>query len=155
MTRLWRAVTLAVIVSTLVLGPGAAAFADDGDRNGRTETTREQGADRGNHDVAPGPSDEAGNPDSDPVTDRIRDREREQDRVGDREMDRDRDRLQRPECDRETDRERDCRPSDELRPLFARCIEWIQNQTDHVIHRSLRWWWQVCHRLAWNHANPA
>jgi hypothetical protein len=82
------------------------------------------------------------------------------DRPSDRDIDRTRDRItdrpQRPECDPDgaADRVHDCKPTDEIRPALARCIQYVQEHTDVVVRRNLRWWYHLCHRLAWNHNHP-
>ena len=160
MTKLWRAATLVLTTTALLIGPGAvSAFADEGDRRGDTpgDRTREQQVvDSPVVDVAEAPAtdeaarsaDVAPERTSDQVRDQVRDQEGDDDRARD---------VRRPECDPDprTDRVHDCRPDDvEIRPALARCMEHVQSHTDLVIRRSLRWWWHVCHRIAWNHNNP-
>ena len=146
MTRLWRAVTLVLTATALLIGPGAAlAFAGESDGRGDAAGDRARNRD---HAAAP-VVDEVAPVDDDGEAPAP---QREQTRDGERDQVRDRD--QRPDCERdaETDQVRDCRPHQpEIRPNLARCIEYVQGETDRVIRRSLRWWWRVCHRLAWNH----
>lgn len=175
MTRLWRAAVLALVATALVVGPASAVSATEGNRGDAPhDRATDRPVDRAGNGPLAGvvdqPTDAVDRPaerdrdrDRDRVTDRAVDRpkdrvtDRESDRVGDRITDRVRDRVQRPECDPDevTDRVHDCRePDDQIRPALARCMEYVQNHTDIVIKRSLRWWWHVCHRIAWNHNNP-
>ena len=94
---------------------------------------------------------------ADPVRDRDQDRVRDvpTDRPAEPVRDRVTDRERACDLAPESDRAHDCEPQrPEVRPILARCIDYIQSHTDRTIRRSLRWWWHVCHRLAWNHANP-
>ena len=170
MTRLWRAATLALVATTLVVGPTSAVFATTGDAGDRSDTPSDRVAHRP-HDrvevrvdgvVPDSPMDAEIDARPDHSADRARDRatdraaERPTDRVTDRPTDRVSDRTQRPECDRAnvSDRVHDCRPRDHFRPALARCMEYVQNHTDVVTKRSLRWWWHVCHRIAWDQTHP-
>ena len=142
MTRLRRAAILAVAVAALTAGPALTASATTGDQRGGADMPEVEPTHRVDKRRAV--------TDSDVVVDRG------VDRVADAASDRVTDRTRVRQCDRVTDRVDDCRPTDDrIRPKLARCIEYVQSQTDHTIRRSLRWWWNVCHRLAWNHAHPA
>lgn len=157
MTKLWRAATLIVLATVLVVGPASAVFATPGDdvgRDGRPADTAPDPRGNGGFDPARGVVDtEPEEPVDDTVTDRVpvRDRDRDMDRAKDRATDRVRDRItdrpERPECDRETDRVRDCEDHPEVRPALKRCVHYVQNHTDLEIRRHLRWWWHVCHRI--------
>lgn len=161
MTKLWRVATLVLTTTALLIGPGAAsAFADEGDRRGDAPGDRTRDQEHAVSTVVDVPeapptaeatraSEVAPAPTRDQVGDNVRDQERKNDQVQDR--------VRRPECDPDprTDRVHDCRPDEpEIRPALARCMEYVQSHTDLVIRRSLRWWWHVCHRIAWNHNNP-
>ena len=156
MTKLWRAATTAVVAAALVVGPAAIASADTGRNDGAGEAQQHNAAQvRAGADETPVRDVEPASDVADPIRDRDRVRDvpadRPEDPVRDRATDRDRDCTR----DTETGTMGDCdsqRP--EIRPILARCIDYIQNHTDRTIQRSLRWWWHVCHRLAWNHANP-
>ena len=166
MTRLWRAATLILTATALVVGPASAVFATEGDSGGRDGRPTDSAPDRrGDREVDTTIDVVVAEPEVrevDAVRDRPADRpaDRVTDRVRDRETDRVRDRVtdrpHRPECDpdRETDRVHDCEPKDEIRPILKRCINYVQNHTDLVIRRHLRWWYHVCHRIIWNHNHP-
>ena len=142
MLRRWRAITVLLTLALIVTGPAAALAATDGDGDHVTDRTSDRVTDR--------------------IADRVVDREtdRVRDRITDRITDRVTDRPLRPQCDRdpEADRPIDCRrkdrPTDHLRPWLARCINWVTHHTDIRTQDSLRFWWHLCHRLAWNHAHP-
>ncbi|MDJ0923738.1 MAG: hypothetical protein QNJ77_04175 [Acidimicrobiia bacterium] len=164
MIRLWRAAILALVASALVVGPAAAAFATTGSDGDGVNASNERMVDRpvdrvvdtAADVVVDRPTEREVDVRRDRVTDRVRDRvvDRPSDRITDRPTDRARDR-QRPDCDHDrSDRLRDCRPTDQIRPRLARCIEYVQSHTDLVLRRNLRWWWHVCHRIAWNHNHP-
>ncbi len=162
MTRSWRAAILALVATALVVGPASAVSATEGNpgdapRDRATDRPAERVHDRPVDVVTDRPAER--DRDRDRITDRPRDRatDRERDRVTDRERDRDRERVQRPRCDRRgvSDRVHDCRqPDDNIRPALARCMEYVQTHTDISPRRHLRWWWHVCHRIAWNHNHP-
>lgn len=166
MTRLWRAATLILTATALVMGPASAGFATTGDDGGRDGRPADSAPDRPGDGGVDAPVDvvvdEAAAPAVDTSSDRVTDRpsDRVTDRIRDRETDRVRDRVtdrpRRPECDpdRATDRVHDCRPTDEIRPALARCIHYVQTHTDIVVRRHLRWWYHVCHRIVWNHNHP-
>ncbi len=143
MTRLWRAATLVLMATVLVLGPGAA-LATAGEGNGRKDAPREQVREQ----VRTGPvnivEDDTlpGSDTADPIRDRNRDRDRAQDRARDGDC----------ASDRSTDRECDG-DGPEIRPALQRCIEYVRTHVDEI-RRNLRWWWRVCHRIAWNHNFP-
>jgi hypothetical protein len=153
MTRLWRAATLVLMTTALVAGPATAGFATAGDTDGRDFALRDQTRDRVSDRSVDVPSDQPADRAVDRPDDRVADRptDRVVDRPSDRTVDRVTDQVRRPQCDPdpESDRVHDCRPSDhKIRPALARCINHVQNHTDLRIHRSLRWWWHVCHRIA-------
>ena len=182
MTRLWRAATLVLTATALVVGPASAAFATNGDESGRdrpgdrvsdrvvdapvavvadeptdsvTDRVVDPITDRVVDPITDRPSDRVSDGETDRVTDRVADRET--DRPSDRVTDRETDRVRRPECDPDqaSDRVDDCRDTaDEIRPAVKRCIHYVQTHTDLVIRRHLRWWLHVCHRIAWSHTHP-
>ena len=141
MQRRWRTMIPLLALALIVTGPAALA-ASDGNGDLVTDNAQDRTSDRV----------------QDRVTDRVQDRET--DRVQDREADQVRDHVvDRPQCDRdpEADRPADCRtdrPTDHLRPWLERCINWVTEHTDIRTNDSLRFWWHLCHRLAWNHAHP-
>ncbi len=155
MTKLWRAATTTLVATALVVGPAAIASAETGRNDGRGEAQQNAAQVRAGADEAPDvvPASDVADPVRDRDQDRVRDvpTDRPAEPVRDRVTDRER------ACDLapESDRAHDCEPQrPEVRPILARCIDYIQSHTDRTIRRSLRWWWHVCHRLAWNHANP-
>ncbi len=167
--RRYRARSVMFVTATLAfaLAGSTVASAQLGAASDQPDTVNDQVSDEVRHRPFDRPADRRTDRPTDRQTDRPRRTDDAKDRISDRPTDKPEDRpndrvtdrptdRQRPHrCDRPIDRTVDCRPHGHWhRALWERCRQWVQEHDGVRIDDHRRGWWNLCHRLLWNHTHP-